>query len=205
MTPEQTRQLQKFFSKFPSIELGDITLRDLMLRDREGYLEMMMDPEGSKYLSDEDVPKTLEETEHEIKYWGGLFYRKQSIFWAITDTKTDQFMGTVGFNNWNFYNRRAEISYDLMSKHWRKGIMTRVLENLMIFAFQTMGLHRIEARTMPDNEASQGLLQKVGFKLEGVQRGYRLIRGKHEDIALYGITPADKPMAALQNQQTEQI
>jgi ribosomal-protein-alanine N-acetyltransferase len=183
--------LQKFFSRFPVIELGEVRLRDLMLSDREGYFKMMSDPEGTQYISDEDVPKSLEDTDDEIKYWGGLFYRKQSIFWAIADSKTDEFMGTIGFNNWNFHNQRAEVSYDLMREHWRKGIMTKVLRNIMIFGFKNMNLYRVEARTMLDNQASKGLLEKVGFKQEGVQRAYRIIRGHPADITLYGLIKKD--------------
>ncbi len=183
--------LQKFFSRFPVIELGDIRLRELMLSDKEGYFEMMSDPENSQYLSDEDVPKTIEETEDEIKYWGGLYHRKQSIFWAIADSKTDAFMGTIGFNNWNFHNQRSEISYDLLKKYWRKGIMTRALRNTVIFGFKNMNIYRIEARTMLDNKPSQGLLEKVEFKHEGIQRAYRIIRAQPTDITLYSLTKKD--------------
>lgn len=183
--------LHRFFSKFPVIELGDIRLRDLMLTDKNEYFGMMSDPEASQYLSDEDVPTSVEETENEIKYWGGLFYRKQSIFWAIADSKTDKFIGTIGFNNWNFHNRRGEISYDLDSKYWRKGIMTKALTNVILFGFKEMGLYRIEARTMLDNEPSRKLLSKVGFKQEGVQRGYRVIRDVPTDITLYSVIPSD--------------
>jgi len=183
--------LQKFFSRFPVMELGDVRLRDLMLSDKEGYFKMMSDPEASQYLSDEDIPKSIEETEDEIKYWGGLYYKKQSIFWTIADSKTDEFIGTIGFNNWNFHNQRAEVSSDLMKEHWRKGIMTRVLRNVAIFGFKEMNLARIEARTMLDNKPSTGLLEKVGFKLEGVQRSYRVIRGQPADITLYGLVKED--------------
>ncbi len=179
--------LHKFFSRFPNIELGDLKLRDLMLKDKERYFQMMSDPEVTQFLSDEDVPTSVDEAEREIKFWGGLFYRKQSIFWAIADSKTDEFIGTIGFNNWNFTNGRAEISYDLIQDYWGKGIMTRCLNNVLIFAFKNMGLNRIEARTMLSNGASQRLLDKTGFTREGVQRGYRIIRGKSTDIVLYGL------------------
>lgn len=183
--------LQKFYSKFPVIELGDVKLRDLMLADRQDYFDMMNDEEVAKFQSDEDVPNSLEEAENEIKFWGGLFYRKQSIFWAIADSKTDVFMGNIGFNSWNVTNRRAEISYDLMKVYRRKGIMTKCLTNTLIFGFKNMNLFRIEARTMPDNEPSQKILEKVGFKKEGIQRGYRMIRSEPADIVLYGITRDD--------------
>jgi ribosomal-protein-alanine N-acetyltransferase len=54
-----------------------------------------------------------------------------------------------------------------------------------------MNLYRIEARTMLDNIASQKLLEKVGFKKEGILRGYRIIRGEPIDVVLYSITRND--------------
>jgi [ribosomal protein S5]-alanine N-acetyltransferase len=74
-----------------------------------------------------------------------------------------------------------------MRDYWNKGIMTRCLNNVLVFGFKNMELNRIEARTMVDNYASQRLLEKTGFKKEGVQRGYRIIRGKSTDVILYGI------------------
>ncbi len=179
---------QRFFSKFPNIKLEKFTLRDLMLSDKNEYYNLMSDPEVTKYLSDEDIPTSVNATEEEIKFWGGLFYRKQSIFWAIAENDTDKLIGTIGFNNWNFQNRRAEISYDLARPYWGKGIMTTIATNIIIFAFKEMGVHRIEARTMVENEISQKLLKKLGFKLEGIQKGYRIIRGAPADIALYALT-----------------
>lgn len=186
-----TFNYHRFFSKFPVIELGEIKLRDLMLSDKERYFKMMSDPEVTKYLSDEDTPSDLEQTEQEIKFWGGLFYRKQSIFWTLAETKTDNFLGTIGFNTWNFNNRRAEISYDLMREYWNQGIMTKALTNAIIFGFKNMNLHRIEARTMLGNIASQKLLEKVGFKREGILRGYRIIRGEPIDVYIYSIIATD--------------
>ena len=183
--------LAKFFSRFPKMDLGDIRLRDLMLGDKNEYLEMMSHPDVIKFLSDEDVPTNLEQTEEEIKFWGGLFYRRQSVFWAVADAASDKFIGTVGYNSWNMNNRRAEISYDLTPAQWRKGIMTRALRNALMFGFKEMDLYRIEARTMLGNEPSQGLLKKVGFKQEGVQRGYRVIRGEPVDIALFSLIRPD--------------
>lgn len=183
--------LQKFFTRFPVMHLGDIVLRDLMVSDKNEYLAMMLDPEVNKYMSDEDVPTTLEEAEREIKFWGGLFYRKQSVFWAIADAQTDKLIGTIGFNMWNVHNGRTEVSYDVIKSHWRKGIATKALNNVLMFAFRYMNMTRIEARTMMENIPSQNLLLKVGFKHEGVLRKYRIIRGQPEDVMLFSITNAD--------------
>jgi [ribosomal protein S5]-alanine N-acetyltransferase len=152
---------------------------------------MMSDPEVVKYLSDEDIPTSVESAEQEIKFWGGLFYRKQSVFWAVADTASNKFIGTVGYNSWNIHNRRAEISYDLMRDHWRKGIMTKALNNALVFGFKNMDLMRIEARTMLENIPSQKILEKVGFKKEGILRNYRIIRGEPIDVLIYSLVRSD--------------
>lgn len=182
---------QKFFSKFPKINLGDIVLRDLALTDSQGYHELMQDTNVTQYLSDEDIPKNYEESVNEIKFWSSLFYKKRSVFWGIALESTDKLIGTIGFSSWNFYNKRAEISYELKSDFWRKGIMTKALTNALIFGFKNMQLNRIEARTMEHNTPSQNLLNKVGFKEEGVQRCYRIIRQSPYDIKLYSIIKKD--------------
>lgn len=183
--------LSSFFSKFPDIDLGDIKLRDLSLRDTENYYKLFADPKVSQYLSDEDIPNSLEAALTDVKFWGSLFYRKQGVFWAITTNKNDQLIGTIGFNSWNFHNKRGEISYDLMSEYWGQGIMTRVITNIMVFAFSKMGIYRVEARTMKENERSQKLLYKIGFKQEGILRGYRIIRDEPQDIALFSLISPD--------------
>jgi ribosomal-protein-alanine N-acetyltransferase len=183
--------LHSFFSKFPTVDMGDIKLRDLMLSDQKDYYDMLIDPDFHRYLSDEDVPNSIEQAAEEIKFWGGLFYRKHGVFWGIADSKTDKLIGTAGYNMWNVPNQRAEISYDIAKEHWNKGIGTRVLAELVDFGFRKMNLVRIEARTMVENHASQRVLTKVGFQKEGVLRSYRLIRGKHEDILLYSLLKED--------------
>lgn len=182
---------QRFFSRFPILDLGDIKLRELMLSDAELYFNMMSDLEVTKYLSDEDIPHTIQQAYSEIKFWGSLFYKKHSIFWAIAEKENDKFIGSIGFNYWNINNRRAEISYDLSRDYWRKGVMTKALNNVLMFAFHHMNLHRIEARTLIENESSKGLLKKVGFKHEGISRGYRIIKEEPVDTHLYAILKTD--------------
>ncbi len=177
-----------FFRIFPELNVGGgIKLLDLKLQDDASYFEMMSDPEVTKYMSDEDLPKSVEDARNDVKFWGSLFYRKYGVYWKIAFEDSNELIGTVGLNMLSKYNKRAEISYDLKQKYWRQGIMKRVLSNVLLFAFQRMHLERIEARTMLENEPSRKLLEKMGFKLEGILRKYRLIRAVHEDITLYSL------------------
>lgn len=185
------QKIYQFFAEFPTMEMEEIRLREMNMNDCVGYFEMMSHPEGAKYLADEDVPKSLHDTTKEIEYWSGLFKRRESIFWTVADARTDQFMGTIGFNNWHFSNQRAEVSYDLCYKYWRRGIMSKAVNAVMAFAFDKMVLNRIEARTMIDNIPSQRMLEKLGFSFEGVQKGYRVTNGQSLDVMLYGLTKAE--------------
>lgn len=186
-----TFNIQKFYHRFPKFDFEEFKFRELMLSDKQEYFDMMSDPVVVQYLSDEDVPTSLEHAESEIKFWGGLFYRKQTIFWAIAEQESDKFMGTVGFNTWNYQNHRAEISYDFAKAYWGRGIGTKLVKRGLIFGFKEMDLYRVEAKTMVDNIASQRILEKLGFVREGVLRGYRYIRGQQTDIVIYGLLKPD--------------
>lgn len=181
-----------FFSKFPTIDLGDIVLRDLSFADSQRYYEILSDPNVGQFLSDEDVPNSVHKAKEEIKFWSSLFYKKQSIFWGIAEKAQNNLIGTVGFNYWNFSSYRAEISYDLASTHWRRGIMTRILIAVLDFAYHRMCLNRVEAKTMTNNIASANLLLKIGFHKEGVLKSYRKVHGKFINVDLYSLILSER-------------
>lgn len=55
------------------------------------------------------------------------------------------------------------------------------------FGFRTLGLHRLEAACIPDNEPSRRLLAKAGFTEEGYAKAYLKINGAWRDHVLFGI------------------
>jgi ribosomal-protein-alanine N-acetyltransferase len=56
--------------------------------------------------------------------------------------------------------------------------MTEALDAIIGFGFREVGLHRIQAVVMPGNKGSEKLLEKLGFRREGVLRGYENWRKK---------------------------
>jgi ribosomal-protein-alanine N-acetyltransferase len=65
--------------------------------------------------------------------------------------------------------------------------MTDALKALIPFVFRTLGLHRIEAACLTANEASKALLERVGFRQEGLARRYLLINGVWSDHLLFAL------------------
>ena len=85
----------------------------------------------------------------------------------------------------------ASLGYWIGAPYARQGYMTEALGCLLPFAFDRLGLHRIEAACLPHNEASRALLRKVGFREEGYGRRYLRIRGAWQDHVLYAIMQDD--------------
>ena len=69
-----------------------------------------------------------------------------------------------------------------------KGIMTEAVHATLGFAFGALGLHRVQAGVMPKNPASMRILEKLGFRREGVAERYLQIAGKWEDHVLFALT-----------------
>jgi ribosomal-protein-alanine N-acetyltransferase len=79
------------------------------------------------------------------------------------------------------------LGYWIGSQFARQGYMTGALRALLPFVFRTLGLHRIEAACLTDNDASKNLLARVGFRQEGLARRYLLINGAWADHLLFAL------------------
>jgi ribosomal-protein-alanine N-acetyltransferase len=76
----------------------------------------------------------------------------------------------------------------------RQGHMFDAVRALIPFIFRTLGLHRIEAACLPDNEASKSLLIKAGFRQEGLARRYLQINGEWQDHVLFALLADEVPL-----------
>jgi ribosomal-protein-alanine N-acetyltransferase len=74
----------------------------------------------------------------------------------------------------------------------RAGYMREAIEAVVHHAFHRMDLSRIEAACLPENAASRGLLEKTGFKYEGVAQSYLQIAGRWRTHVLYAALRSDR-------------
>jgi ribosomal-protein-alanine N-acetyltransferase len=70
--------------------------------------------------------------------------------------------------------------------------MTGALPLVLDFAFERLGLHRVEAACLPTNIPSRALLVRAGFHQEGYAREYLCIEGKWQDHLLFAILRGDR-------------
>lgn len=79
------------------------------------------------------------------------------------------------------------LGYWIGARFARQGYMTDAVRALIPFVFGTLGLHRIEAACLPENEPSRSLLAKIGFREEGLARKYLLINGEWSDHVQFAL------------------
>ncbi len=84
------------------------------------------------------------------------------------------------------------LGYWIGAAHARKGYMREAIEAVVHHAFVQLDLSRIEAACLPGNAASRGVLEKTGFKYEGVAQSYLQISGRWRNHVLYANLRSDR-------------
>ncbi|MDG4648590.1 GNAT family protein [Roseibacterium sp. SDUM158017] len=84
------------------------------------------------------------------------------------------------------------LGYWIGEAHARQGYMREAIEAVVHHAFRTLDLSRLEAACLPENVASRGVLEKSGFKYEGVAQSYLQIDGRWRNHVLYANLRSDR-------------
>lgn len=82
---------------------------------------------------------------------------------------------------------KAEIGLWIIPDFWKKGYGTEASKLMVEYGFKELNLHKVIARTLEDNDASQKIWEKLGFEKEGVSRDEAFIDGKYIDMIRYSI------------------
>lgn len=85
----------------------------------------------------------------------------------------------------------ATLGYWMGERFANQGYMTKAVRAIAPFAFGALNLHRLEAACLPHNEASIRLLEKVGFRREGLARGLVCIDGRWQDHFVFALLTDD--------------
>ncbi|MDP3256285.1 MAG: GNAT family protein [Bosea sp. (in: a-proteobacteria)] len=111
----------------------------------------------------------------------------------VIDARTDALLGglTLGLVR-RGVAQACTLGYWMGARHASKGHMSEAVRGALRFAFQDLALHRVEAACLPSNEPSRRLLERVGFRHEGLARAYLRINGAWADHLLYAALASDR-------------
>lgn len=173
---------------FPELECERILLRPMIAADAADVFAVGGDDEVMRTY-DMDTFCDLSAARAFIELQRDRFEAGLGTRWGIGLRSCGQVIGWCGFTPGA--HRRAEVGYALARCQWGRGFATEALRAVVAFAFETTDLNRLEAVTHPPNLASARVLEKCGFRPEGLIRHYGFWRGEYHDMVLHGLLRSD--------------
>jgi len=158
---------------FPVLTTERLVLRELRPSDAQRVFAMRSDPLVMQHVT-RPLARTIEDASALITRINTTVAANDAVQWAITLKASssrsigadDVFIGIIGFWRMEKEHHMAELGYSLARDHWGKGLMSEAIGNVVDFGFDTLGFHRVEAITRPENAASIRALEKNGFVRE---------------------------------------
>lgn len=120
------------------------------------------------------------------------YEKNDTYYWFIELKENSQAIGTISVVEYDSHIDCAAIGYCIGSAWWHKGIMTEAFSAVIKFLMEEVGVNRIEATHLVQNENSGKVMKKCGLKYEGTKRqGTRDNNGNLCDISYYAMLKSD--------------
>lgn len=173
---------------FPEITTPRLRLRALTEADAPAYGALMHLPEVTRFTNlvvKPDGEQALKTVHNMMELWPA----GTGCAWLIEEACA--FVGVIRFNYFHTWSRCGGIGYEAHPDFWGRGVMTETVRALVQWGHDRFDLNRIEAWTVPGNPGSDRVLEKAGFRLEGVQRQKIFFHDELRDCRLFGRLAAD--------------
>ncbi len=180
--------MDKPFKGLPIIETERLLLRALTLDDAFLYYSYHTDPLALTYY--DWMPHSVDEARQNIESIRNDYVEQKYLHWAITLKETDQLIGDCGIF---FADHKGEINYMLDPTNWGKGFMKEALAAVAALCFHQADVYRIQAMTLPDNEASRAMLTSLNFTCEGTLRkyGFNALKNAYIDLLMWSLLKSE--------------
>lgn len=165
------------------------TLRELRTGDAPSLLSMLSSEEVARFIS--PPPTTVEGFERFIAWTHRERAAGRYVCFAVVPAGFDAAVGIFQIRQLDPAFDTAEWGFAIGSPFWGTGLFMDAARLTVDFAFDTVGIHRLEARAATMNGRGNGALAKIGAVREAVLRRSFLRRGEYLDQALWSIVRED--------------
>jgi RimJ/RimL family protein N-acetyltransferase len=118
--------------------------------------------------------------------------RGEQLELALVEPRdADVLLGGASLNNVSLSQGRAAVGYWLAPEARGRGLATRAVRLLARWAFDGVGVARLELTCGPDNHASQRVAARCGFAREGLLRSHVPFKGGRRDTVVFGLLPGE--------------
>lgn len=188
--PVLSVRLRSMSRVFPVLTTPRLQLRQLVPSDGAALFAIHSDAEWMKWYGTEPMNNPHQAVEL-AELFSAWFAAETGYRWALQREADNTLLGTCGLFRWNKNWRNCLVSYEIARAFQGQGYMREALEAVIDYGFASMGLHRIQAETHPDNAASIRLAVGMGFRREGVHRDQAFWGGRFHDLNCYSLLEAD--------------
>ena len=175
--------------RLPVLAGKQVVLRELRTSDAPSLLAMLTTEEVSRFIS--PPPTTVEGFERFIAWTHRMRTAGTYACFAVTLQGHDTAIGIFQVRELEPGFGAAEWGFAIGSPFWGTGVFQEGAELVLGFAFETLDVHRLEARCATKNGRGNGALRKIGAVQEGVLRKSFLRNGQYLDQVLYAIIDED--------------
>jgi [ribosomal protein S5]-alanine N-acetyltransferase len=173
----------------PVLTSGEVTLRELQLSDAPSLLAMLTTEEVARFIS--PPPTTVEGFERFIMWANAERQAGRYACFAVVPRGMSAAVGIFQVRSLEPGFATAEWGFAIGSAFWGTGLFAAGAELVLDFSFDTLHVHRLEARAAVRNGRGNGALRKVGATCEGVLRRSFLRNGEYLDQHLWSILDMD--------------
>lgn len=177
------------------IETERLILRPLTVSDAQEMYDNWASSElATKYLTwnaynEKEFDSLLDRLKSMERY-----YQSNELYdWGIVIKSKDILIGTITFVTVSEYHNAVELGYVIGPEWWGNEYVVEAGHALIDFAFNRLGVNRIEAFHDVRNPASGRVIEKLGMQYEGTHRDYRKLKGEYVTYKHYAILASDVP------------
>lgn len=169
---------------------GTVRLRLMTGADVDAVAEACQDPEIARFTTVPSPYRPRHAREWLTQSRGGLESGTE-LHTLIVDHASDVVLGSAGISGIDSATGRCASGYWVRADARGRGVATRALNQLSEFAFDALGVQRIEVWIDPENAASRRVAERVGFHREGLLRSFMPINGVRRDMLMYSLLPGE--------------
>jgi [ribosomal protein S5]-alanine N-acetyltransferase len=176
-------------TSLPVLHAGGVTLRELRVSDAASLLAVLTTEEVTRFIS--PPPTTVEGFERFIEWTHRERAAGNYVCFGVVPAGQEQAIGLFQVRQLSASFEVAEWGFAMGSSFWGTGLFVESAAEVLAFAFESIGVQRLEARSCVQNGRGNGALQKIGATREAILRKSFLRNGEYHDQALWSILAAD--------------
>ena len=172
------------FAVKPVLTGEKTVLRPFGEADADAIWEIIQDPEVIRFTFEPSTELTLERLR---SWYGSRATQPDRLDLAVTAPDTGELLGQVVLHEWDAAARSCTFRTLIGPRGRGRGVGTEATRLVVGYAFEQLGLHRVQLEAYGHNHRALRVYEKVGFLVEGVRREVRVRDGEWVDEVLMAV------------------